>query len=363
MRLVVAMQAAAVASGYSNSIAARPAVAVFDGVFSAESQRALASAAESSGVYVRNRGSVTAPEHAIESLLCALKDTETAEVEYWSRENWAAMEAHRDADEEAASADGLLRTPSRVLLVYGEVAEGLAAPTILWCEPQGSEVLAGDGAAEEGVRSSGRLVLVPAIAGRVLDFDGSLMHAVPWCSAGGGATWMGAATCASQTRTVMVLNCWSDYAPTVDEYEDEDEYEDGDEAWDGTWDQDEDEAAETEVAEAEGSMHKAGGPDADAATASCEPRAAWSRTALQWGADVLGAAATEWTFLLNTFGSDEPLETCVRLGSCSDVGSGQDSFFAIVNEPSRPQWLKTSTPTPPLSVGIPSVEGAREERT
>ena len=314
-------------------ISSRPAVSVYDGVYTSASQTALWSAAESSGVYVRANGAATAAEHAIESLLRELGDAETAEVEYWGRESWAAMEAHRDADEDAASTDGSLRLPSRVMLLYGDVAEGLAAPTVLWCEPQAKKVLAGDdGGVDGGVGGAGRLVLVPAISGRVLDFDGGLMHAVPWCLGAGGDD---DAACAvgEDTRMVMVLNCWSDYAPKGGE-EDDDEEEEG---------EPEEEAA-------------AGMDKVDGAT-TCEPKRKWSRATIQPGADIVDAAA-EWSFALDTFGCDEPLVTRVL---CSG-DDAESAFFAAVREPSHPQWLKTVSHTPPIGVGVPSVEGAREER-
>ena len=328
-------------------ISARPDLVVYDGVYSAASQGALANAAESSGVYVRSRGAATAAEHAIESLLRALGDAETAEVEHWTRESYAAMEAHRDADEEAACSDGRLRLPSRVLLVYGPVAEGLAAPTVLWCEPQSKSVLTGDVgvAAEDDSSGSGRLVLVPAVAGRVVDFAGRLLHAVPWCNRVDDAE----ASDGSQTRTVTVLNCWSDYAPT----EEEEEEEEAEEA------EEEEAAEEAAGAEAEATAETALGMDAtraDAASASCEPKATWRRATVEPGVDALDEDSTfEWSFALDTFGSDEALVTRVLV-------AGQDAFFAVVNEPSTPQWLRTITPAPPLSVGIPSVDGAREER-
>jgi hypothetical protein len=321
-------------------VSRRPTLAVHDGVFSAASEAVLASAAECAGVYRRADGASTAAEHAIESLLRGMGDDESSEVEYWMKESWVEMEAHRDADEEAASVEGVLRLPSRVLLVYGEVADGLAAPTVLWCGPQSKRVLAHDGRGAEGTEGGGdggRLVLVPAVAGRVLEFEGGLMHAVPWCVGAEDAE-------ASQTRRVLVINCWSDHAPSEE-------------------DEEEEEAVE---AEAEGALigeEETADAMADAVAACCEPRKAWKRASVVPGvlaaefADegaTEGVATDEWTFALSTFGSDAPLVTVVR--------ASEDNVASIISERSQPQWLRTVTPTPPPHSGIPSMDGAREER-
>ena len=186
---MVGQAAAAIAAGPP------PAVEVFDGVFSASARAVLASAVDApAGIYRRVEGATTSAEHAIESLLVGAGDVTTREVEYWSREEWVGMEAHRDVDEEAACCDGELRMPSRVMIVDGECEAGLRAPTVLW---DGSDAAiaadvddgggGGDGGAGNGGGGDGGggngggggLVVVPAVPGRVLSFSGSLLHAVP----------------------------------------------------------------------------------------------------------------------------------------------------------------------------------------
>ena len=54
-----------------------------------------------------------------------------------------------------------------MVLLYGSVRVGLRAPTMLWCP----------GAAGGG--DGGALLAVPAVAGRMLVFEGSLLHAAP----------------------------------------------------------------------------------------------------------------------------------------------------------------------------------------
>ena len=79
------------------------------------------------------------------------------EVEYWGREAWQPVPAHADIDERCARERGQLRFPAAVLVVYVQVEPGLRAPTVLWAElPGGAPVICA----------------VPAVAGRLLRFDG-----------------------------------------------------------------------------------------------------------------------------------------------------------------------------------------------
>jgi hypothetical protein len=112
----------------ASAAAAVDPVLVFDGVFEAGLAEALGSYGP--GIYVRQKknreeeNGVLPPdallqqpvEEFIESLLVALGD-DAKEVEYWGREEWLAVESHRDCDEGAA-AQGARRFPTRVYIAY-----------------------------------------------------------------------------------------------------------------------------------------------------------------------------------------------------------------------------------------------------
>ena len=132
-------------------------IAVYDGVFSPAVGKLLADAdVRTLGSYRRSCGARTATEHFIENLLRELGEA-CDEVEYWGREAWQPVPAHADIDERCARERGQLRFPAAVLVVYVQVEPGLRAPTVLWAElPGGAPVLCA----------------VPAVAGRLLRFDG-----------------------------------------------------------------------------------------------------------------------------------------------------------------------------------------------
>eukprot|EP00854_Cymbomonas_tetramitiformis_P009296 gene9296-11012_t len=108
-------------------------VEVYDGVLSAACCAELADVAP--GVYRRALGPSSDPlGPLIESLLLSLGD-EAQEVQYWSRDEWLPLDAHRDVDEEAAVSTGEQRFPRRVWILYLEVEEGMRAPTLIWIPP------------------------------------------------------------------------------------------------------------------------------------------------------------------------------------------------------------------------------------
>ena len=144
--------------------AAPTGLAVYDGAFSPAAGKRLADTdIRTLGSYRRSRGAHTATEHFIESLLHELGEA-CDEVEYWGRESWRPVPAHADIDERCARERGQLRFPAAVLVAYVQVEPGLRAPTMLWAElPGGAPVLCA----------------VPAVPGRLLRFDGEMLHAVP----------------------------------------------------------------------------------------------------------------------------------------------------------------------------------------
>ena len=183
--------------------------------------------------------------------------------------------------------------------------------------------------------------MVPVVPGRVLEFDGSLLHGVPWCDLAGEEPLE-----ATKTRRVLVLNCWTDHAPIDADADDVDDDEGID-----------DEDAEEYVDPIDSAPLNIGA--AAAAAACCEPRSAWQRSAIQPG--VLLAQDDDddeevdlLRFEFNMFGTDESLIT--------EVLATNPQFITNLNEREQPRWMRTATPAPALDVGIPSIHGEREER-
>ena len=147
-------------------------VRVYDGVLATADRRKLAEAPLVRwAVYDRFAGSGprNAHERGIESLLNALGDG-SRWVEYWGRARWDAIPAHFDCDEAGPlrKGGGEARTPTNAHVLYLAKAEGVAAPTVLWAK-----------GGVEGGPSRSELVVVPAVEGRLLRFDGSWVHGVP----------------------------------------------------------------------------------------------------------------------------------------------------------------------------------------
>ena len=223
------------------------------------------------------------------------------------------LQAHRDVDEEATIAGGAARFPTRVVLLYGSVRAGLRAPTMLWCP----------GAAGGG--DGGALLAVPAVAGRMLVFEGSLLHAAPSPAELLGED-SGEEEEEEHERCVTVLNLW-DHAPALldGDGEGEDEDRDG-----GNWE---------------------GGDGAEDSgeEMSCTPRREWTSVDLgRAGAPSGNApdAAAVTPFAIYVFGADEPLE--------SVVAASADVLREMLNEPQRPRWLPITSALPTLSAGVPN---------
>ena len=138
-------------------------------------------------------------EHALSSFLSELGDAEYGHVEYWARQEWKHIEAHADVDETAAAAGGALRYPTTGHVLYLRVGSEVRGPTCVW---------------SDRALARGALTTVPAVAGRVLRFDGAATHAVPrphdlWFlpfvkSGGRGDAF---------ERSVVLFNTWPADAP------------------------------------------------------------------------------------------------------------------------------------------------------
>lgn len=124
----------------------------------------------------------TALEACVHSILTQLRD-ESPCVEYWWRDAWEHVEAHEDVDEYLFEQTRERRYPTHGHVLYLDVGPAVRAPTCVWSHRQEEEEEAASRQEEEGTSllrpDFGALTTVPARAGRLLRFDGPLMHAVP----------------------------------------------------------------------------------------------------------------------------------------------------------------------------------------
>ena len=105
-------------------------------------------------------------------------------AEYWWRDEWMNLDAHRDADEVLARTRGRLRWPEFGHVLYLEVGEQVRGPTLILDDggrpplPDREENALPPTTAAP-IRAIDRLLVVPAVTGRLLRFVGDRMHAVP----------------------------------------------------------------------------------------------------------------------------------------------------------------------------------------
>ena len=331
-----AMACLSMPRGFHRCASRLPTVQVFDGVLSRNCLAELTAPPNydiGPDIYRRSDGSSSPQEVLIESLLTSLSFESTREVEWWGRSEWKTVEAHRDVDEEAATARSERRYPTHSIVVYLSIEPGLRAPTCLW--------VPGD----EPGRSA--LLAVPAVAGRMLVFPGELLHAVPcptlsWLGkgeAGEAGTPKQPRVRRSGSRRVMVLNLWDDRAP-ADECRQEEE----------------EEAEEAEAGDEE-SLEVV---EFIASRVECEPRASWRPAPFEGPCGGVGEAegldsGTPWPTLVTfAHGADEPLASKVR----ASVGA----LAAALKSERVPSWFWADVDVTNLELGVPSLAGAREER-
>ncbi len=107
-------------------------------------------------------------------------------VEYWTRQEWRHIEAHADVDENLAkeqdkdlalssSSEIPFRFPKNGHVLYLKVGSEVKGPTCLF--PNKSS--GGDLLDPKNDDEDMDLVIVPAVEGRLLRFDGTFLHAVP----------------------------------------------------------------------------------------------------------------------------------------------------------------------------------------
>ena len=192
---------------------------VFDNVLAPSTSRYLHAASslgelgdELHTTFDRSKPPTTALEQCLQSVLCALKDDSTW-CEYWWRDSWEHVEAHEDVDEYLFESSGKRRHPTNAHVLYLTVGPAVRGPTCVWS------------CAEEpplhGRVDFGALTTVPALSGRLLRFDGELMHAVPrpslrWLPTTARASGRAASKASNKptkddlVRSVVLFNTWSE---------------------------------------------------------------------------------------------------------------------------------------------------------
>lgn len=193
-------------------------------VISSEKQRHLHDAAKNVGLGHRTfsrplAGGSNTIEKTLDFILSQMGDDSTF-VEYWTRQEWRSIEAHADVDEFLAkqqdsagdntnSSD--FRFPINGHVLYLKVGSFVRGPTCVFPgRRSGKDLLKGGMKEDDDVD----LVVVPAVPGRLLRFEGDFLHAVPRPA----DLWLlkfvqGAAKYEPEDewgRSVILFNTWND---------------------------------------------------------------------------------------------------------------------------------------------------------
>jgi hypothetical protein len=151
-------------------------VAIFDDVLDAALCEIIDNSVKLGGlghaVFKRNKTHKTAPEVAIHSILTTLNDISPI-VEYWWREEWLNLELHRDVDEKLAQQlennPESFHYPNHAHVLYLSIGN----------EVQGSTIILQDSSCLNSSSQFDGITIVPAVNGRLLRFNGNLMHSTP----------------------------------------------------------------------------------------------------------------------------------------------------------------------------------------
>jgi hypothetical protein len=208
----------------------KPYPLVWDGVLSPDTLGVLITAGEQRGhvfTSVFDRGeSVDKPGRTvIEVALCSILEQmgdESRYLEYWWRGDSKGMEVHRDVDEALCRSHrvgdiGVQRCPSHGHVLYLDIESGVRGPTCVWEEePDHSDnaAILAAGARRDPrsgpPRSLSTLHVVPAVAGRLLRFDGASLHSVlgPKCALLETSGTAPIPPGAGVRRAVLLFNTW-----------------------------------------------------------------------------------------------------------------------------------------------------------
>lgn len=129
-----------------------------------------------------SRGEPATPiEAVIESILSQMSDN-CSTVEYWWRDEWISLDAHADIDEKLATRHPgeAFRYPRNGHVLYLFVGREVQAPTVIWTgSSSSSSSLEEVGPSPSDNHHYDHMYTVPAVASRLLRFQGSLLHGVP----------------------------------------------------------------------------------------------------------------------------------------------------------------------------------------
>lgn len=224
----------------AHALVASPPIRVFDGTFAPDALAILRQAGEQrshsfTSVFDRGLAVPGKPQHggrtiietALTSVLDELRDT-SRYVEYWWRGESKGMDAHRDVDEALCRSSrvgdaGVQRCPVNGHVLYLEVGPSVRGPTCVWEEVPATAETAAAARARGGDERAGRprdlcaLHVVPARDGRLLRFEGHMLHSVAgplagwlpsgWREAGWEAA-TGVVAPVPSRRAVLLFNTW-----------------------------------------------------------------------------------------------------------------------------------------------------------
>jgi hypothetical protein len=138
-------------------------------------------------------------ETTLDAILTALGDDSTF-VEYWTRQEWRHIEAHADVDEHLAKEQDVsisknmngdddslgpfsFRYPENGHVLYVKIGTQVQGPTCVFPNVQsGGDLIMGEDDAKQSCSGEKKLtetMIVPAVNGRLLRFQGDALHAVP----------------------------------------------------------------------------------------------------------------------------------------------------------------------------------------
>lgn len=142
----------------------------------------------------------------------------TYHVEFWSRSDWLHVPAHQDMDEAwerqtESRPSTPLRYPETGHVLYLQMGRKTQGPTLVWNASRGGDMIYGPSS------YASQMIAVPAVEGRLLRFQGHLLHAVPrpadvfWTRAfdqeGSNDSW-------EYQRSVLLFNTWRIHDTLVD---------------------------------------------------------------------------------------------------------------------------------------------------
>ncbi|KAG7360979.1 hypothetical protein IV203_036079 [Nitzschia inconspicua] len=118
-------------------------------------------------------------EQVLNSILNELGD-DSKYVEYWTRQEWRNIHAHADIDEYLAKRqiDAPFRFPMKGHVLYLHTGSEVRGPTCVFPDMRsGGDLL--KTAIDKNDDNDFDLVVIPAVSGRLLRFQGDYLHAVP----------------------------------------------------------------------------------------------------------------------------------------------------------------------------------------